>query len=89
MKRNWPLITNQLGIRLMFAITINFYIILFVAMLNEHSVEVLFNHFNEAYIEYVMYFAILPVIGYSIYYEVRETRRKKKNESNRNNRRKR
>jgi len=81
MKRNWPLIFDQLGIRLMFAITINFYIILVVAMLNEHSVNVLFNHFNEAYIEYTIYFAILPVIGYSIYYEVRETRRKKKNEN--------
>jgi len=77
-KRNWPLIIDQLGIRLMFAITINFYIILFVAMLNEHSVKVLFNHFNEAYIEYAIYFGILPIIGYSMYYEWRETRKKKK-----------
>jgi len=78
MKRKWSLIINQLGIRLMLAITINFYIFLFVAMTNEHSVEVIFNHFNEAMIEYVLYFAILPIIIYSVYYEIRETRRKRK-----------
>ena len=78
MKRNYPLIINQLGIRLMFAITINFYIILFTAMINQHTVEVLFNHFNEAIIEYILYVAIIPVIIYSMIYEIRETRRKKK-----------
>ena len=62
----------------MLAITINFYIILVGAMINEHSVEVLFNHFNEAIIEYIIYFAILPIIIYSVYYEIRETRRRKK-----------
>jgi len=78
MKRNYPLIFNQLGIRLMLAITINFYIFLFVAMTNHHTVEVLFNHFNEALIEYVIYISILPIIIYSVYYEIRETRRRKK-----------
>jgi len=78
MKRSWSLIINQLGIRLMLAITINFYIILVVAMINEHSVEVLFNHFNEAIVEYILYFSILPIIIYSVYYEIRETRRKRK-----------
>ena len=62
----------------MLAITINFYIILVVAMINEHSVEVLFNHFNEAIVEYILYFSILPIIIYSVYYEIRETRRKRK-----------
>jgi len=67
---------NQLGIRLMFAITINFYIFLFVAMYNKHAVTVLFNHFNEALIEYVIYMAILPIIIYSLYYEIMETRKR-------------
>lgn len=62
----------------MLAITINFYIFLFVAMMNNHTVEVIFNHFNEAIIEYVIYIAILPIIIYSVYYEIRETRRRKK-----------
>lgn len=78
MTRSLSLIINQLGIRLMFAITINFYIFLFVAMTNQHTVEVLFNHFNEALIEYVIYFSILPIIIYSVYYEIRETRRRRK-----------
>jgi len=77
-KRELKLIINQLGIRLMFAITINFYIILFVAMFNEHAVTVLFNHFNEALIEYVIYIAILPIIVYSVIYEVIETRNRGK-----------
>ena len=62
----------------MFAITINFYIFLVVAMFNKHAVTVIFNHFNEALIEYVIYFAILPIIIYSVYYEIRETRMKRK-----------
>ena len=78
MKKKWQVLLNQLGIRLMFAITINFYIFLIVAMFNSHSVEVIFNHYNEAIIEYVLYFSLLPVIIYSVYYEIREHRRKKK-----------
>ena len=62
----------------MVAITINFYIFLIIAMFNSHSVQVIFNHYNEAIIEYLIYFSILPVIIYSIIYEFRETRRKKK-----------
>ena len=60
----------------MFAITINFYIFLFVAMFNKHAVTVLFNHFNEALFEYVIYMAILPIIIYSVYYEIMETRKR-------------
>jgi len=78
MKRKYQVLLNQLGIRLMFAITINFYIFLIVAMFNRHTVIVLFNHFSEAYIEYVIYFSILPVIVYSVFYEIREHSRKKK-----------
>ena len=78
MKKKWQVLLNQLGIRLMFAITINFYIFLVVAMFNSHSVEVIFNHYNEAIIEYVLYFSLLPVIIYSVYYEFKEHRRKKK-----------
>ena len=78
MKRDIKLIMNQLGIRLMFAITINFYIILFVAMFNKHAVTVLFNHFNEAIFEYVIYIAILPIIVYSVIYELIETRKRRK-----------
>lgn len=78
MKERQKLIINQLGIRFMIAITINFYIILIVAMFNSHAVIVLFNHFNEALVEYLMYFSILPIIIYSIIYEIKETRRKKK-----------
>lgn len=76
--RDIRLILDQLGIRLMLAITINFYIILFIAMFNDGIVQVLFNHFNEAKVEYVMYIGILPIIIYSIYYEIKETRKKKK-----------
>ena len=71
------LIINQLGIRLMLAITINFYIFLFVAMVNKDIVIIIFNHFNEALIEYIIYLAILPIILYSVYYEIKETRRKR------------
>ena len=78
MKRNIRLILNQLGIRLMFAITINFYIFLVVAMFNRHAVTIIFNHFNEALIEYFIYFAILPIIIYSVYYEIKETRQRRK-----------
>jgi len=80
MKRNWPLITNQLGIRLMFAITINFYIWLFVAMLHGGEVTVYFNHFGEAVLEYIIYLIILPVMVYSIYYELKETKKRKNSE---------
>ena len=84
MKKPLSLIMNQLGIRLMFAITINFYIFLFVAMFNEDAVTVIFNHFNEALIEYVIYIIILPIILYSVYYEWKETKRKVRNESTTN-----
>lgn len=78
MKEKHKLIINQLGIRLMFAVTLNFYIILIAAMFNEHSIKVLFNHFNEAIFEYIIYFAILPVIVYSMIYEIKETRKRKR-----------
>ena len=69
---------DQLGIRLMFAVTINFYIILFVAMFNDNAVTVLFNHFKEAKIEYGIYIGIFPIIVYSLYYEIQETRKRRK-----------
>jgi len=77
MKKRTKVILNQLGIRLMFAVTINFYIFLIVAMFNSHSVTVLFNHFNEAIYEYIIYFSILPIIVYSVIYEINEHRRRK------------
>ena len=76
--RDYRLLFDQLGIRLMFAITINFYIFLFVAMINQHTVEIIFNHFNEAYIEYIIYISIIPIIIYAMIYETRETRRKRR-----------
>ena len=79
---------KKLGHRLTFFITINFYIIVVVAMLNNGSVKVLFNHFNEAKVEYVMYGVMFPIILYSFISDVLEERKKRKerrlqNENNR------
>jgi len=87
MNRRTKVILNQLGIRLMFAITINFYIFLVVAMFNSHTVQVIFNHYNEALIEYVIYFSILPVIVYSLIYEIKEHKRNTKERKGHGNRR--
>lgn len=69
------------GIIFMVAIVINFYIILLFAVLYNGSVNVHFNHFNEAHIEYIVYALILPIIVYSCYTHVqafRSNRRRKK-----------
>lgn len=66
------------GIIFMAAIVINFYIIIFFAILFNGSVYVRFNHFGEAHIEYIIYVLILPVIAYSCYTHVRAFRRRKK-----------
>ena len=69
---------RKIGSRMMFFITINFYIILLVAMQNDGSVYVLFNHFNEAKVEYVMYGIILPFVFYSFIVDILEERRRRK-----------
>ena len=65
------------GVMFAFFITINFYVIMIVAMLNNNVVTVYFNHFGEAIVEYIMYFALAPIIAYSYIYEVIKFRRKK------------
>jgi len=76
-------IMRTLGVRLMFAVTINFYIWLFVALgTNGKSVTVYFNHFGEAYWEFAIYLIVLPVILYSMFREYMEYRRKKKSKVN-------
>jgi len=71
-------IIKTLGDRLSFAIVINFYIWLGVAMLHEGQVTIYFNEYNEAFIEYIIYFSILPIIIYALYVDVKEFRRKRK-----------
>ena len=66
------------GTILMFAVTLNFYIILVFAMFNNHEVGVYFNMFGEAKLEYVMFMLIAPVIAYSCYSHIQEFRVKKK-----------
>ena len=71
-------IIKTLGARLSFAIAINFYLWLFVAMTNDNEVTIYFNHFNEAGVEIVMYLALLPIILYGFYLELKEHHKKKK-----------
>jgi hypothetical protein len=78
MKKMHKKLIKKIGSRMMFFITLNFYIILIVAMQNNGSVYVLFNHFNEAKIEYVMYGIILPFIFYSFIVDILEERRRRK-----------
>ena len=66
---------RKVGARMMFFITINFYIIVLFAMLGDDTVYVLFNHFNEAKIEYVMYAIILPFVCYSFLADIIGERR--------------
>jgi len=67
-----------MGIRLMYAIVVNFYIILIVAMIGDHTVEVIFNHYNEAYIEYIIYIIIFPIMTFTIISDTKTRRRRKK-----------
>jgi len=69
---------KTLSIRLMFAITINFYIWLFVAITNDNEVTIYFNHFGEAFPELLMYLVLLPIILYGFYLELKEHHKKKK-----------
>ena len=59
------------GIIFSFFITANFYVIVFVAMLNDHAVTVYFNHFREATIEYILYLLLIPILLYSFGCEIR------------------
>lgn len=68
------------GIVFMVAIVINFYIIIFFAILFDNTVYVRFDYFGEAHIEYIIYVLILPVIVYSCYTHIkafRNNRRRK------------
>jgi len=68
---------KTLGDRLSFAIVINFYIWLAVAMLNGGKVTVYFNHFGEAFVEYVVYVIIFPIMLYALWFDIKEFRRKR------------
>jgi len=65
---------KSLGDRLSFAIVINFYIWLFVAILNGGKVTVYFNHFGEAVIEYIVYLIIFPIMVYALWYDIKKFR---------------
>ena len=67
---------KSIGDRLSFVIVINFYLWLFVAMKNGDSVMVYFNHFGEAFIEYIIYLIIFPIMLYALYYDIKEFRKK-------------
>jgi len=66
-----------LGDTLSFAVVINFYIWLLVAMFNDGIVNVQFNHFNEALLEYIVYIIILPIITYSVIVDVKAYKKRK------------
>ena len=84
MKENKKMFIKSLGDRLSFAIVINFYVWLFVAIFKGNGiVKVYFNHFGEALIEYIVYIFIFPIMLYSLVYdllEYRKRRRMKKND---------
>ena len=66
------------GTIITFFITINFYIILTTAMvLGNNAVNVYFNIFGEALIEYVMYALLFPIIVYSFYLHIKSYRKNK------------
>jgi hypothetical protein len=65
------------GVILMFMITINFYIILFVAMMHNGTAFVHFNHFNEGLIEYIIYMILLPIIIVSFVLNLRTYKRRR------------
>jgi len=71
-------IIKTLAIRLMFAISINFYIWLFVAMANGNEVTIYFDHFGEAAFELIMYLGLFPIILYGFYLEIKEHHKTKK-----------
>ena len=63
------------GTIIMFFITINFYIILTVAIISDNSVNVYFNFLGEALIEYIMYALLFPIIVYSFYLHIKAYRK--------------
>lgn len=71
-------ILNISGIIFMAAIVINFYIILLFAVFYNGSVNVSFNHFGEAHVEYIVYIFIAPIIMYSCYAHVKAFKEKRK-----------
>lgn len=71
------------GTIIMFFITINFYIILTTAMvLGNDAVNVYFNIFGEALIEYVMYALLFPIVVYSLYLHVKGYKKDRKEVKN-------
>jgi len=79
MKLSKKEVLKSLGDRLSFAIVINFYIWLFVAMIEgEGKVIVYFNHFNEALLEYIIYIIIFPIMLYALVKDLKESRRKRR-----------
>ena len=69
---------KTIGDRLSYAIVINFYIWLFVAMMNGGQVTVYFNFYNEAIAEYIIYMIILPIISYSFIKDIITFRKRRK-----------
>jgi len=70
------------GVIFMFMIVVNFYIILFVAMMNDGVVVVYFNHFGEGIFEYVMYMLLLPLLVISFILNFIEYRKRKEDIKN-------
>jgi len=68
---------KTLGDRLSFAIVINFYVWLFVAMFHGGEVTVYFNFYGEATLEYIIYIIIFPIMAYAMWYDIKEFRRKR------------
>ena len=60
----------------MFVITLDMYIIVLHAMVYGHSVNVHFNAFAEAYLEYFLFLCMFPVIILSILLDVKEFRKR-------------
>jgi len=61
----------------MFFITLDMYVIVFHAWMYGHSVNVEFNAFAEAQVEYVLFALAFPVIIASLILRVRDFRRKR------------
>jgi len=71
-------VIKSLGDRLSFVIVINFYIWLFVAMIEGGQVTVYFNHFGEALLEYIVYIIIFPIMLYALIWDLKVSKRKRK-----------
>jgi len=62
----------------MFAIALDMYAIVGAAFLYGHSVNVHFNAFAEAYVEYFLFLLMFPIIVASLILDVRAFRKEKK-----------